>query len=118
MRQMPVEEIVEYVRQWQPPGGFRGPTREGLRFVLLKPFSEEPQRFASAPQILEGLPPALLLTAFDGLREAIKAGRAFAWPGLLDLCDRILTRQIDAEAPQTTRSGAAEPSPLIERSPG
>ena len=94
-RQMGVEAIVEYVRLWQPPGGFRGPTREGLTFVLMKLVAEEPQRFASAPQILQVMPPALLMTIVEGFREAVIAGRFFAWPGVLGTCIRILSGGTD-----------------------
>ena len=98
-RQMSVEDIAAYLRTWQPPGGFRGPTREGLRFVLLKLVAEEPQRFAAAPSILAALPPPHLLTMLDGFREAALAGRSFSWPVVMDLCKNALTGQPDVAEP-------------------
>ncbi len=102
LRQMPVEDIASFVRYWQPPSGFRGPSHEGLRSVLMKLVGEDPQRFAVASQFLRELPRAHLLTTLYGFREAIKAGKSFPWSPLLDLCNQILSREAvtAADAPE------------------
>jgi hypothetical protein len=114
LRLMSVEDIADYVRLWEPPGGFRSPTRDGLRFVLMKLVAEEPQRFAPVPQILEQLPPAALLTVLDGFREAVIAGRTFPWPGVLDLCNRILIARTGvAETAENHDRASEQPLRLI-----
>ncbi len=112
LRPMPIEEIVSFVRHWQPTGGFRGPTHEGLRFVIMKLIAEDPQRFASAPQALEELPSPMLLAALDGFREAVKAGRPFSWPEALGFCNRALTRQVDVADPLENRDRPRNESSL------
>ena len=119
LRQMPVEDIASFARNWQPPGGFRGPTHEGLRFVLMKLVAEEPARFALAPHFLEELPPAHLLTALDGFQEAIKAGRSFPWPAVLDVCRQLLSRRKGDPAGTTDREQSSDDlSPLTDRIAG
>lgn len=99
LRAMSPEDVARYVGEWREPETFRGPTREGLRFVLRRVVSEEPEKFAQAAPRFGNESPFFVHTVLEGLREAVVAGRAFTWPPVLTLSELL-----------TSESGAGPPS--------
>ena len=87
LRNMSVSEIVEYLRSWEPPKNqIRGPSPEGLGRTLSQVVMEDPGRFAKEAKEFVGVDPTYVRYLLSGLRDAIKAGKAFDWEGVLKLC--------------------------------
>jgi len=101
------EELIDYLARWEEPSRFGpGPGVDGLRQELTTAVAEEPERFASIAVRFADLKPAYVSGLYYGLRDAIKAKRAFPWSRVLESGLRILDRH-DAEGDEEhTWSGA------------
>jgi len=60
LQKMGFEEIVEFLKTWEPSGKFEGPSLEGMGRELSKLVSEAPERFAPHAELFEGLVPAYI----------------------------------------------------------
>ncbi len=83
---MPVEEVVSYIRIWEPSGDFMTPSPEGLSRALSQAVATEPQRFSEAAAQFQGLHPTYVRGVIQGWRQAARASRPFSWAGPLQLC--------------------------------
>jgi hypothetical protein len=109
LRAMSVEEIIEFLRTWQPASDPRGPSRDGLGQILSALVRQEPGKFVPAAGSFRDLDPAYAQALISGLRDAVREDRDFPWPPVLNLCGRVAYRGIaDAAAGQA----------LGHRSPG
>ena len=61
------------------------PSAEGLGRELSTAVSRDPARYASAARSFEDLEPTYVRGFLGGLREALKAGKVFAWDGVVAL---------------------------------
>jgi hypothetical protein len=87
LKDMSVEEIVEFLRSWEPPTVVLfGPSREGLGRVLQEVVAEDPQRFAKEAKRFIGLDPTYVRAIISGLEGAIKRQKNFEWSPVLKLC--------------------------------
>lgn len=96
IREMPVETLVSYLRDWKPSRDFMGDSREGLGRELTSVIADDPERFARHAQAFSVCHPTYVRSLLHGLRDAIGKGRAFEWKPVLDLCSWILS-QADAD---------------------
>jgi len=87
---MTVEEIVAFLRTWEPPGGYREPTPEGLGRALSVAVSKEPDRFAAQAEQFRGLDPTYVRCFLWGLGDAAKNNLVFTWQPVLNLCKWVL----------------------------
>lgn len=93
LKALSVAEIVEFLRTWKPPKGtFGEPSVEGLGRVLSSVVAEEPVRFANEALSFENLDPTYVRHVLSGFRDAVKHNRAFAWEGVLGLCEWVLSQ--------------------------
>lgn len=83
---MRVEEILSFLRSWQPSGEQMSPSREGLGRQLAAVVASDPERFVAQASQFQGLDPTYVRALFSGLRDAAKEKRAFPWPPVLELC--------------------------------
>ncbi len=82
---MSVDEIVVFLRDWQPPeDDWRAPSREGAARVLRQLVAEDPERFAVGAPAFSELDPTYAHALVSGLREAKTNGRTFDWPPVLE----------------------------------
>ena len=97
LKLMSVEEIVTFLRTWQPPENmFREPSPEGLGRVLASVVAEDPRRFAEQAESFRGLDPTYVRSLFYGLREALeKHKETFDWVQVLQLCRWVVTQPRD-----------------------
>ncbi len=99
LKTMPLEEIVELLQVWVPgPKGtfLSEESRLGLARELQSAVRNEPQRFVKeinlfAAPALHGMYVQHLL---DGLREALKDGKAIDWDKVIDFCEQLLTSDL------------------------
>jgi len=97
LKSMSVEEIVTFLKTWQPPENmFREPSPEGLGRVLASVVAEDPRRFAEQAERFRGLDPTYVRSLFYGLREALqKHKKTFDWSQVLQLCRWVVTQPRD-----------------------
>ena len=91
LKAMSVEEIVEFLKNWEPPTGVLfGPSPEELGRVLQEVVAEDPQRFAKEAEKFKGLDPTYVRALISGLEGAIKRQKSFEWSPVLKLCRWVI----------------------------
>ncbi len=102
LRSMRVDELFGHLRSWRPSGDSMSPSYEGLGRELTVVVASDPEPYAAASLGFRGLDPTYVHAFFDGLRDATKQGRAFAWPSVLNLSRWVLTqpRKIQSHEPE------------------
>ena len=92
------DEIVQYLREWEPDGDEMRPSPEGLARVLSGIVAEDPAKYAPSARLYADLEPAYGRNFLSGLREALRSDKAFDWESVLDLCSAIVAQpSLDAE---------------------
>jgi hypothetical protein len=93
LKAMSVDEIVEFLKRWRPPGNvFTEPSPEGLGRVLSSVVAEDPGRFAADAPKFQELDPTYVRAVLSGLRNALSQGRPFDWEPVFDLCEWVLSQ--------------------------
>lgn len=96
LRGLTVEALREYLGTWQSDSHeFPRPTASGLGEVLTTLVNQDPERFAAAANLWEGLDPTYLHGVIRGFAKAIQENHPFAWEPVLALCAWILARPRD-----------------------
>jgi hypothetical protein len=90
-----VNETVNFLKTWEPPSDWMGPSPEGLGRELTALAASDPERFAKAADQFSGLDPTYVRSVIHGLEEASKKGLKFAWPQVLKLCRRVVEQPHD-----------------------
>ena len=91
LKQMPVEQVVSYLREWKPPGGHYDPSPEGLARTLTAAVTADPTRFATAAYLFRDLDPTYVCGFFYGLREPVASQKqALPWEQVLKLCEWVV----------------------------
>jgi hypothetical protein len=104
---MPLEELVDYLKNWVPPkeeslaDEAMAPTPEGLGRELVKLVAEEPEKYASV--IGKFMDPAMDRTfvrhLIHGFNDALKAQKAIPYEEVLALCQWVVDQPVgDKEA--------------------
>ena len=95
---MDINALIAMLESWEPDGSFTAPSPEGLARTLRQVIASEPGRFAvAAPKFAAGVDPTYVRALLGGLTEARKAGRAFRWRPVLELCVEIVGRPREIE---------------------
>lgn len=95
---MPIAEIVEFLKTWQPLGESTfEPSPEGLGRELAKAISQTPERFAAEATKFKDLDPTYVRALLMGLHEAAKQGKAFDWEPVLELCQWVVEQPREIE---------------------
>lgn len=99
LRDLGPENLIGYLRSWQPPQGVFGPapSRDGLASTLAAAAKEEPAGYAATAPAYGELHPEYAHGLLDGLREAVRAGLPFEWQPVLELCQAIVAQPASDE---------------------
>lgn len=87
---MGVQEIVSFMKSWQPSGGFMSPSSEDLGRELTAAVASDPKRFAVEAGLFRGLHPDYVSGLICGLRDAARAKNSFPWRPVLNLCHWVV----------------------------
>jgi hypothetical protein len=102
LRSMDVDEILRYLRSWEPSGEDMSPSYEGLGRILSDLVASEPQPFAAVSLSFCELDPTYVRAFINGLRDAIKQSHTFTWSPVLNLCRWVLIqpRELQGRKPE------------------
>ena len=89
---MSVAEVLKLVREWQPDDRWGTPTPEGLARLLAEVVAADPARYAAAAVEFADVDPTYARAVIDGLQNALREGRRFEWPPVLELARAALTK--------------------------
>lgn len=102
---MNVQEIVTYLRSWQPSHAPMSPSREGLCRQLTETIHKDPTRFApEAARFLE-LDPTYVRGFLQGIRQAANGTVALPWSEIISLCHWVVRQPIAIEGRQVEKWG-------------
>ena len=96
LRQKSVDEIVNFLKKWEPPKSIiEEPSPEGLGRVLSTVVKEEPEKFARQAEKFIGVNPTYVRHLILGLTEALKQGKTFSWESVINLCHWVINQPRD-----------------------
>jgi hypothetical protein len=90
LREMPLADLAEFLRSWQPSMTRMEPTPEGLGRILSSVVKEDCEGFAQQALAFKNLDPTYVRALFSGLEESLKAGSSFSWLPVLKLANWVL----------------------------
>jgi hypothetical protein len=86
LQAMPVTDIVEYLKSWQPPGDWMASSPEGLGRLLSSIVAENPAPFSAEAVRFQRLDPTYIRAVLTGFREALKQQKVMEWSPVFTLC--------------------------------
>jgi len=86
LRSMSIEELIPFLKSWQPSGEHMSSSPEGLGRQLSALVKSEPDRFAEQASKFKGIDPTYVRGILSGLRDALKDGRILNWSPVIGLC--------------------------------
>ena len=93
---MPDEELLNFLRSWRPPGGWRMPTPRGLGEQLKRAVSQNPARFAQlAAEFEHDIDPTYVADLLAGVSQAWTDSKAFDWQPIVNLCEYVASHPIE-----------------------
>lgn len=90
LQQMDVSEVIEFLRGWEPPGGWAADTPEGLARELAADVKSRPNQYATRAESLQSVDPTYVRGFVQGLRDAAKDSLSLDWDPVLNLCAWVL----------------------------
>ena len=87
LKEMSVDDFLQFLEDWQPEYRNFGPSPEGLgRVISSTLISENPEKFAKVAHKFRKLDPTYVRFYLSGLRESLKKNKSFEWSNSLTLC--------------------------------
>jgi hypothetical protein len=94
LRAKSIDELTEYLREWQPTGDFMGASRAGFGEKVAALVAERPGFFAIEAHRFKGLDPTYERCLIDGFRVALGKTLEFDWRPVLEFCLWLLEQPI------------------------
>jgi hypothetical protein len=100
LKQLSVQELISYLKEWKPPKEEFDDSPEGLGRYLTSVVSNDPGCFAVEALQFRGLDPTYVRGVISGFREACGHGKLFSWEIVIDLCQWVVDqgRQIEGRS--------------------
>jgi len=92
-----VDDIIEFLKTWEPPNDWMGPSPEGLSRELSSLISSDPEKFDSMADLFIGLDPTYVRGVMQGFEEALRNGIKFTWQNIFYLCQWVSEQPRDIE---------------------
>jgi hypothetical protein len=90
---MSIDRLIKYLTdEWEPPGGWDSPTRDGLARTIASAVGRDPDKYANACELYKSLHPTYIRGFIEGFHEAAKENRRFPWEPVLNLCRNVVDR--------------------------
>ena len=99
LAQMTPTQVVDTIASWKPSSEFGSPEPEELSHTLERVVGQKPESYAAAAGDLKRLQPIYIPGALRGFAVAVRAGHAFDWRPVVDLCAWVTShpRKVSAE---------------------
>lgn len=108
---LPIDELIDFLRNWKASGDPFGPSEEGLGRELAAAVEADPERFAPHADRFGDLDPTYARSLLDGFEKAVGHDRAFSWTKVLALCEHVVAQPFEPDV-------ESEHGALSERDPG
>ncbi len=92
VKAMPIADLLEHLKTWKPTGQWDEPTMDGLGRELANAVAADSGKFAAAADRFSGLDATYVRSVFDGLEQALRAGREFDWAPALALAEWAMSQ--------------------------
>lgn len=91
LSELPVEDVIHRLVNFEAPSGPTMPSPEGLGRVFANVVEAAPDRWAEAAAQLESVPPIYVRHFFSGLSAAVRAGKPVSsWSDVLLLAEAVM----------------------------
>lgn len=104
LRGLSADELVAFLRDWAPEGGFGHPSRKGLSRVLTQVVQERAEELSASSQAFVGLDSTYIGGLLNGLRDAVREDKTLDWAAVLGLMEDVASHDWPL-APRSRRSG-------------
>ena len=94
---MTVDDIVTFMKLWQPKCDGWSASAEGLGRVFADVVYRDPERFAVDAMKFKDLEPTYTRHLLNGLSKAVNNKRSFSWDVVLQLCSWVLQQPREIE---------------------
>jgi hypothetical protein len=86
LKGLSIEEIADFLKNWQYKDELKAPSPEGLKRVLVTTISLNPKPFAENAELFQGTEPTYIRALIDGFCEALSKDNIFPWEKVLNFC--------------------------------
>ncbi|MEH2338208.1 hypothetical protein [Nostoc sp.] len=112
LESMSIEELVSFLRKWEPnstnPFEFEEPSRSGLGYALARLAEKNPDLYAQGASQFQGVHPTYLSNLLKGLHQALNNQskqqeeiKEFDWISVLSLCNWLAKKSEELNKSQT-----------------
>lgn len=92
LRALADDELLAFLKHWEPAMEYLAPNREGLGRVLRQLVGERPERFVAvlAEYATPEVDPTFIRATIEGFADVAKTGKSLDWRAILGLCTWVL----------------------------
>ncbi len=101
-----IDELVDFLRTWEPPTDWMAPSREGLGRELTALVAKEPDRFSREATKFQNLDATYVRCFVQGLEEAGRKKEKFDWVPVVSLCDWAMAQTRETPGQEKERREA------------
>ena len=95
LRSMSIDELILFLKDWEPTGEPMSPSREGLGRIISSLVKENPDRFANEAIKFNVVNPPYIEGIISGFRDAIKDNKTYRWGQIIELCQWVVSQDRD-----------------------
>jgi hypothetical protein len=101
LAKLSLDELIEFLKSWESPKDFVGPSYAGLGRSLQSVVVNSPEKFANAAPQFQVLEPTYVRALIEGLYDAATQKKSFPWVPVLTLCNWVVEQK--GEPPEQRR---------------
>lgn len=109
LKNMTVDEITQYIRNWEQPHGFTMESPEGVSRALSAVIAEDPMSFSFEAEKFMNCDPTYVHGVFEGFIKALDNKNLFEWQPVLNLMSFVVRQNKDIPGRNTDNSWDLDP---------
>ncbi len=110
LKRLSIEELVQFLKTWQPSKDFTAPSPEGLGRIITNLVAENPESFAKYANRFTGLDATYVRSLLSGFIEAIKKLKTIELESILDLCEWVVKQPRDISILKNSNFDGSDPN--------
>jgi hypothetical protein len=107
LQELPDPELITYLAEWVPEGGWGSPTVDGLAREVRALVAAEPERLSGIADQFGELDPNYIAALLDGLRRKVGEQASITWSPVLALSVRGLQRSAAVSPDELTETASS-----------